>query len=79
MAGEKTAYHVFRRSSTDESLDSPVLYEPVAADVQAHSSADALRQTVKETGLYVAIPARSFVPTKVTIETQTVVKLGEAT
>jgi hypothetical protein len=33
---------------------------------------------VKVAGRYVAVPARSFNPTTVTLETQTVVKLGEA-
>ena len=76
MAAEKTAYHVFQETlgAHDEKV-----YELVASNVQAHSSADALRQTVKATGTYVAVPARSFAPTKVTLETQTVVKLGEAT
>jgi hypothetical protein len=75
MAAEKTAYHVFRETRREDGTTS---YEPLDANVQAHSPAAALRQTVKETGSYVAVPARSFVPTKVTLQTQTVVKLGEA-
>jgi alpha-tubulin suppressor-like RCC1 family protein len=74
MAGEKTAYHVLR----EVDVDGVPMYQQTAASVEGHSSADALKQTVKETGTYVAVPARSFTPTKVTLETQTVVKLGEA-
>lgn len=69
---EKTRYHVFREIDAADTK----AYEPIAAAVEAHSSGDALRQAVKETGTYVAVPARSFDPTHVTIETQTVVKVG---
>jgi len=67
-----TAYHVLRETTAS---DGAVSYEPVESNVQAHSSDHALRQTVKETGTYVAVPARSFAPSKVSIRTQTVTKI----
>lgn len=67
-----TAYHVLREQKDREGV---VHYEPVESNVQAHSSDHALRRTVKETGTYVAVPARSFAPSKVTLSTQTVTKI----
>jgi hypothetical protein len=47
--------------------------------VEAHSAEAAIRTHVaqaKTTGTFVAIPERSWKPTPVTVETQTVVKVG---
>lgn len=70
-----TLYHVLQE------VDGPggTTYVPVAANVGARSTDDALRHIVKETGRYVAIPQRSFQPTAVTVETETVVRVGTVT
>lgn len=70
---EKTKYHVF----TEVDTAGVKRYEPHTADVEAHSATDAIRSTVTASGVYVAIPSRSFTPTTVTIDTKTVVKIGD--
>ena len=47
---------------------------------QARSAHAAIRQALdqEQSGTYVAIPARSFQPVTVTVQTQTVLKLQEA-
>lgn len=51
------------------------LWENVGATVATSSDA-ALRITAKETGSYVAVPARSFTQTQVTVESVTRLKLS---
>lgn len=72
---EKTRYHVF---AEDRDASGAAAYLPLEAYVEAHSAVDAIRKSAKKSGVYVAVPARSFEPTTVTIETQTVVKVGGA-
>jgi hypothetical protein len=72
----KTAYHIFRQVPNDQVATS---YEPVEPNVEASSAAEAIRLTVKTAGTFVAVPARSWKPVKVTVEQTTVVKVGDAT
>jgi len=44
----------------------------------ASSANAAIRSAIKTTGHYLAVPARSWKPVKVTVEQQTVVKVGDA-
>ena len=67
-----TAYHVFAEKGNGDTK----FYEPAAANVQARSSDEAIKQTAKTNGTYVAVPARSFKPVKVTVHTETTVRLG---
>jgi hypothetical protein len=67
----KTTYHVFAENDGADGKR----YSPIAANVEAANSQDAIRKTVKTSGSYVAIPARSFVVVKVKIEQVSVVKL----
>lgn len=46
------------------------------SNVEAGSAESAIRKAALEEGTYVAVPARSFQPTKVKVETQTVLRLG---
>lgn len=75
----KTAYHVLQLVSAelkrDDVIQAPENWNVYARDVEANSAPDAVRKTVKDGGMYVAVPSRSFSPTTVKIETQTVVKL----
>lgn len=49
----------------------------VIATVNATSARDAIRKAAdKQAGTYVAVPKRSWTPTTVAIETQTIVKLS---
>lgn len=68
VARTKTTYVVL-------SLDESGFYKTFAT-LEANSAPEAIRLSAKLAGTYVAVPERSFVPTKVTIETQTVVKVG---
>lgn len=77
----KTAYHVLRLVapeivSDDAERAKPETWAIEAREVEAHSAVDAIRQTVKNDGMYVAVPSRSFAPTTVKLETTTVVKVG---
>jgi hypothetical protein len=63
-----TDYIVFRQAA-DETWSQ-------YSQVKAASSTAAIRQCVMEPGDYVAIPARSFKPTRAQVSTETVVKLG---
>lgn len=78
-AREKTTYVVIREV---KSAESGVRYDPVEAGIEANSAEHALRtwaDKAKEgttTGVYIAIPSRSFRPTKVAFEKTTVVKVG---
>jgi hypothetical protein len=67
-----TKYVVLRETSAAGAVAN---YEPVDV-VEAASDKAALRKAVTETGTYVAIPARSFKPTPVTISTEPIVKVG---
>lgn len=67
-----TDYHVFVEKDTGGSKT----YEPAAANVPATSGPAAIRKIAKTTGIYVAIPARSFKPVKVTVKTETRITLG---
>jgi hypothetical protein len=67
----KTTYHVF----LEQRQDGAAIYVPVEANVEASNGNEAVRLAAKQAGIYVAIPARSFQPVTVTVETQTVVKL----
>jgi hypothetical protein len=80
---EKTKYQVLRLDrpevrSDDQARATPETWTVYARDVEAHSSSDAIRQTVKADGMYAAVPSRSFTPTSVKLETTTTVKLGAA-
>ena len=61
------------------------VYEIAVAMVQANTPEHAIRQYAEAakteagtSGTFVAIPARSWKPVKVTVEQQTVVKVGDA-
>ena len=72
MTAEGTDYHVFIEKDKDGSK----IYEPAAASVPAVSGPAAIRKIAKTAGVYVAIPARSFKPVKVTVHTETTIRLG---
>lgn len=77
----KTEYAILREKAGDGE-DSAIVYEPVVAGIKANSSDHALRiwaertKGTASTGTYVAIPHRSFRPTKIEFEQTTVVKVG---
>lgn len=77
----KTAYVVLRRSQralagTDATNQNNGAWEDVAT-IEANNATEAIRTAAKkQEGEYVAIPARSFSPVKVTVETKTLVKLA---
>jgi hypothetical protein len=68
-----TTYIVLKWES--ESVVEAVTYTAVD-EATATSANDAIRQVAQHTGPYVAIPARSWKPTKVTVETKQTVRLG---
>jgi len=73
-AAKKTTgslYHVLKQKVGDGET-----YEPFAANVTARSATEAIRQVTTEAGTYVAIPAKSFRPVKVTVHTETTIRLG---
>jgi len=90
----KTAYHVFgvggeflpgaRDPDVDvTSFEPGGTYTIIARNVEAQSPAAAIRKHVESVkdghgGTFVAVPARSWRPVKVTVEQQTVVKVGDA-
>lgn len=81
MAAEKTEYMILRALPPVD--DDDIRFELVASKQPAHSSEHAIRDYVAipgstGSGEYVAVPCRSWNLTKVTLETQTVVKLGDA-
>lgn len=67
-----TTYNVLKESKGADGS----IYLPVAANVAARSSGEAIEATVKEAGTYVAVPARAFSPVTVKVETQTKIKLS---
>lgn len=76
-ARTKTTYVILREVKDGDA----VRYDPVQAGVEGNSAEHALRVWAEKapaspTGAYVAIPSRSFKPTKVTFSQQTVVKVG---
>lgn len=77
----KTTYVILREKQVT-GQDAALVYEPVTSGVEANSADHALKvwaDTAKagtENGLYVAIPSRSFNPTKITFSQTTVVKVG---
>ena len=75
-AKTETDHHVLKEQDAAGAKS----YEPVASTVKARSAKEAIRKaigdTAKTNGVYVAIPARSFKPVKVTVHTETTVRLG---
>lgn len=76
----ETAYVVLRQSTAD-----PAEWIIVEASIDAHSSAGAIRQVaarelaaMPNAGAFVAVPDRSWKPTKVSAQTQTILKLDTA-
>lgn len=90
MAAEKTAYHVLKQtraplniSDTASASPGPTTpaYDLVAASIDANNAEHAIRvhaEKSQDSGTFIAVPSRSWKPVPVTIETQTVIKLGEA-
>jgi hypothetical protein len=72
VTAEGTDYHIFIEKDNGGSKT----YEPAAANVPAISGTAAIRKIAKAAGVYVAIPARSFKPVKVTVHTETTIRLG---
>jgi heat shock protein HspQ len=76
-SAEKThtrpAYHVLVE---DKDSNGGVAYIPIEANVEAASAKAAIHQVAKKAGRYVAVPARSFQPVTVIVETQTIVRVG---
>ena len=74
----KTSYAVLRATgvnSSDGPGDRVRAWETIA-EVEAANAQDAIRQAAKGAeGVYVAVPARSWQPVTVKVETRTVVKL----
>lgn len=80
MATEKTEYMILRALPI---VGDDITFDLVASKQPAHSGEHAIREYVATPGStgggeYIAVPCRSWNLTKVTLETQTVVKLGEA-
>ena len=67
-----TTYIILRRTDDEE------FWRQDASKVEATSAASAIRKAAEKEGTLVAIPERSFQPTLVTFQTQTVLKLGTA-
>ena len=65
-------YHVLREKDDAGTKT----YEPFSANVTARSATNAIKQVTKEAGVFVAIPVKSFRPVKVTVHTETTVRLG---
>ena len=66
-----TAYHVLLHSEDNAA------WMLMAEDVQARSANEAIRASAKNNaGTDAAVPSRSWKPVSVTVETQTVIKLG---
>lgn len=91
MADEKkTAYHVLKliapevkREAGSDAADSPEQWSIAARGIEAHNAEAAVKQHVegqkdkdKSNGLFVGVPSRSWRVTPITVETQTVVKVG---
>jgi hypothetical protein len=87
----KTAYVVLKYPATEaakaatDALTGGTQARPPSgiqdvATVEAASATAAIRSVVEKhgAGKYVAVPARSWKPVKVTVEQQTVVKVGDA-
>jgi hypothetical protein len=71
---QTTEYVVLRDNDTSEGA--MAAYTTVQK-VRANSANDAIKKAAggKE-GVYIAVPARSFKPVKVTVHTETTIKLG---
>jgi hypothetical protein len=74
-----TAYHVLKDAGADAN------YQLVGPNIQARSAQEAIRKFADEgpdrtggvlQGVYVAVPARSWKPVTVAVETKTTIKLG---
>lgn len=77
-----TAYHVLRLdlAAADSNTGEDIL-ALVGLGVKAHSAEAAVRTFLEAkpaNGIYVAVPARSWKPTAVTVETQTRLRIGGA-
>lgn len=72
-----TEYVVLRENIASKDTVSPNAgTHSIVTTVKARSAADAIRQAAGKTeGTYRAVPARSFQPVKVTVETTTTIKL----
>jgi hypothetical protein len=83
---EKTTYVVLRCSRAaakigDSQTATAETWEVVARDVAAASAEAAIKahsekQPDSAAGIYVAVPARSWKPSSVKVETQTIMKVG---
>jgi hypothetical protein len=75
-AAKKTTYHVLRQDVDGGR------YDLVTANLPASNAEAAVRGYIANTGavegVYVAVPSRSWRPTKVTVATTTVLKLADA-
>lgn len=72
-----TEYTILRDQTLNGATDAPAGTLAIVKTVKAKSAADAIRQAAGNTeGTYRAVPARSFAPVKVTVETKTTLKLG---
>jgi hypothetical protein len=74
---EKTTYVILRETKSAGTVTG---YAPITSGVTGNNAAHALKTWADSSkdatsGVYVAIPRRSFKPTKVTFSQQTVVKL----
>jgi hypothetical protein len=76
----KTAYHVLKRTEIEDGQND---YRLVASHVSAVNAEAAIRYfvgsintTSDKEGEFVAVPSRSWKPTVVKVETQTVIRIG---
>lgn len=70
-----TEYKILRRRESAESLDGGAPWME-AGTVEASSAREAIRKSVTESGTVVAVPARSWLPLTVSIETKQKVTLS---
>jgi hypothetical protein len=74
---QTTEYVVLRDKATPPTSNGGDAELTVIQTVRAKSAHDAIRQVAgKNEGTYRAIPARSFAPVKVTVHTETTIRLG---
>ena len=74
---QTTEYVVLRDKATPPTSNGGEAELTVIKTVRANSANDAIRQVAgKNEGTYRAIPARSFKPVKVTVHTETTIRLG---
>lgn len=79
----QTTYLILREVPAGQTgAPTAIVYEPVETGIAANSAEHALKLWAEKAkagekgGMYVAIPNRSFKPTKITFSQTTVVKLG---